>query len=90
MLFRSKSVFLVENFTTCYSLSLWADDSVIPNFGTSVEEHVSVARDVFGRLRWTNAGPEIWSTKWRLHEVSSNLNWGGFQLGKEILGPGGM
>lgn len=77
-----QSVFLVENATTCWSFSLWADESAIPHFGTSVMEHVSVARDVFGRLRFHNGFPEIWSTKWRLHRASNNLNWDGCDIGQ--------
>lgn len=75
-----KSTFLVESLTTCYSLSIWSDESAIPRFGTSVEEHVAVARDVFGRLRFRNRRPEIWSTRWRLAEISNNLNWDAFDL----------
>lgn len=75
-----KSVFLVENSTAFYSLSLWTDEAAIPMFGTAVQEHVSVAREIFGRLRISSGHPEIWSTKWRLHEVSNNLNWEGFDL----------
>lgn len=75
-----KSTFLIESLTTCYSLSIWADESAIPRFGTSVEEHVAVARDVFGRLRFRNRRPEIWSTRWRLAEISNNLNWEAFDL----------
>ena len=76
------AVFLIENSTTCWSLSLWADEAAIPHFGTSVKEHVSVARDVFGRLRFHQGYPEIWSTKWRLHRASNNLNWDGCDLGQ--------
>lgn len=75
-----KATFLVENVTTCYSLSIWADESAIPLFGTSVEEHVAVARGAFGRLRLRNQLPEVWSTKWRLCQVSNNLNWDGLDL----------
>lgn len=75
-----KSAFLVEGLTTCYSLSIWADDSTIPRFGTAVEEHVTVAREVFGRLKIRNRRAEIWSSKWRLAETSNNLNWNGFDL----------
>jgi hypothetical protein len=75
-----KAVFLVENSTTCWSLSLWADESAIPHFGTSVMEHVGVARDVFRRVRFNGDRPEIWSTKWRLSRVSNNLNWNGCDL----------
>lgn len=82
-----KATFLVEDLTTCYSLSLWADDAAIPFFGTSVEEHVVVARGVFGRLRFSTDRPEIWSTKWRLFQVSNNLNWAGFDL-RQIIAEG--
>lgn len=80
-----KACFLVENRTTCYSLSLWADESAIPNFGTCVQEHVTVAGSVFGWLRFTGARPELWSTKWRLYRVSNNLTWKGFDLRQILL-----
>jgi hypothetical protein len=76
-----KATFLIENSTTCWSLSLWADESAIPHFGTSVLEHVGVARDVFRRLRFSGERPEIWSTKWRLSKASNNLNWESCDLG---------
>jgi hypothetical protein len=78
-----KSSFLIENLTTCYSLSIWASEAAIPAFGSSVDEHVSVARGVFGRLRVRKQRPELWSTKWRLAEVSNNLNWDEFDLRRE-------
>ena len=55
------AVFLVESPTTCWSISLWADEAAIPHFGTSVLEHVDVARGVFGRLRFNDDAAEIWS-----------------------------
>jgi hypothetical protein len=76
--------FLIENATTFYSLSLWADESAIPHFGTGVPEHVEVARDVFGRMRLVDGGPELWSTKWRLSRVSNNLRWNGLDLWQVI------
>ncbi len=75
-----KATFVVESWTTCYSLSIWADESAIARFGTSVQEHTAVARDVFSRLRLRDERPEIWSTQWRLHHVSKNLNWDGLDL----------
>lgn len=82
-----KTTFLVENTRTCWSLSLWTDESAIPHFGTSVVEHVGVARDVFRRVRFHDGHPEIWSTKWRLSRASSNLNWEGCDLGDILGGP---
>lgn len=81
-----RASFLVENLTTCYSLSLWVDEAAIPYFGTSVEEHVAVAGGVFRRLRFPHGRPELWSTKWKLYRVSNNLNWDGFDLRQIILG----
>jgi hypothetical protein len=75
-----RACFLVENATTCYSLSLWADEAAIPHFGTAVGEHVDVANGVFGRLRFVRGGPELWSTKWRLFRVSNNLRWDGLDV----------
>lgn len=79
-----KSVFLLENVTTFYSLSIWADEVAIPRFGTTVVEHVDAGRRVFGRLRFDRAtGPEIWSGKWRLHSLGYNQRWPGLDLPTE-------
>lgn len=76
-----RSAFLIENPTTCYSLSIWASWDAIPRFGTNVSSHVDAARRIFGRVAFSkDRGPEIWSTKWRLVTVSNNLNWGDFDL----------
>lgn len=79
-----KAAFLVENLTTCYSLSIWANESALTLFDTSTKGHVAVARDVFGRLRFRNRGPELWSTTWRLHEVSNNLSWDELDLRRMV------
>lgn len=82
-----RSAFLVEDPTTCYSLSLWADRGDIPRFGTNIPYHVNAARRAFGRVSFRkDRGPEVWSTKWRLMAVSNNLNWGDFELRELILG----
>ena len=82
-----RSAFLIENPTTCYSLSIWASWAAIPRFGVSVSYHVDAARRIFGRVAFDkDRGPEIWSTKWRLGTVSNNLNWGDFDLRGVILG----
>lgn len=82
-----RSAFLIEGPRTWYSLSIWADSGAIPHFGTNVLGHVDAARQVFGRVAFSqNRGPEIWSTKWRLVAVSNNLNWGDFDLRGVILG----
>jgi hypothetical protein len=80
------SAFLVENLTSCYSLSIWADAGAIPRFGSAVHVHVDVARRVFGRLEFdAERGPELWSTRWHLASVSNNLNWSDLDLRQTIL-----
>lgn len=81
-----RTAFLIENSTTCYSLSLWASWEAIPHFGTNVPYHVTAARKVFGRVHFVKGkGPEIWSTKLRLNTISNNLNWQDFDLRELIL-----
>jgi hypothetical protein len=76
-----RSAFLIEDSRTCYSLSLWAEQSAIPVFGANVPSHVDAARRVMGRLALDpDRGPELWSTKWRLVSVSNNLNWSDLDL----------
>ncbi len=82
-----RSAFIVENPTTCYSVSLWSSWDDIPHFGTEVPYHVDAARRIFGRVRLSaNNRPEIWSTKWQLASVSNNLNWDDFDLRGLIMG----
>jgi hypothetical protein len=76
-----KAEFLVENLTTCYTFSLWKDDSAIVDFSTRVGVHGDVARPAFGLTRRNLDRPEIWSAQFRLWAVSSyNLNWNGLNL----------
>jgi hypothetical protein len=73
-----QTAFLVENPSTCYSLSIWSGE---PYFSGQVEEHVDVVRRTFGRLAFDRAtGPELWSTTWRLTKTSNNVNWPGLDL----------
>jgi len=82
-----RSAFLIENPTTCYSISLWTGWDDIPRFGANIPYHVNAARRAFGRVSYRkDRGPEVWSTKWRLMSVSNNLNWGDFDLRELILG----
>jgi hypothetical protein len=81
-----RSAFLVENLTTCYSLSIWSCWDDIPVFGTCVPYHVQAARHSFGYMSMSKlGGPELWSTKWRLASISNNLNWEDFDLRSVIL-----
>jgi hypothetical protein len=82
-----QALFLVEDLRTCYTLSLWKDDSAILEFGTRVVAHVEVANSAFGSIhRGDLRRPEIWSAQFRLWAVSChNLNWEGLDL-ETLLG----
>jgi hypothetical protein len=79
-----KTVFLVEDTHTCYTLSLWRDEWSIVNFGL-IHAHVEAARFAFPLVRGTGLGaPEIWSAQFRLWATSPhNLNWRGLDLRAE-------
>lgn len=71
-----QAAFLVGGPKTCFTVSIWADYSAIPRFGTLVGAHVDAARESMGRVRMSRSGgPEIWSTRWKLDAASNNLNW---------------
>lgn len=73
--------FLIEGPRTCYSLSLWADEGAILEFGTFIESHVHAARHAFrATFRKDLQRPEICSTQWKLTAASNNLNWEGVDL----------
>ena len=81
-----RAAFLIENLTTCYSVSFWDSRHSIALFGTRVPKHIDAARKVLGRLSIARGrGPELWSTKWQLVSVSSNLNWEDWDLRSLIL-----
>lgn len=70
------TAFLVENLTTCYSLSIWRGEAAIAEFGTRVPRHVAVAGGIFRRLaRIDGDNPELWATRWRLVRLSKNRYW---------------
>src|ERR1700730_14387450 len=81
------AVFLIEDLHTCYTLSLWKDDTAIVDFGTRVHSHVDAARSAFGHTYDKDLNrPEIWSAQFRLWAVSChNLNWEGLDL-QDVLG----
>lgn len=77
------ATFLVENLHTCYTLSLWEEDSAIPEFGR-LRSHVHAANSSFApTYRKDLNRAEIWSAQFRLWAVSChNLNWEGLDLEK--------
>jgi AhpC/TSA family len=81
-----QSLFLIEDWRTCYTLSMWANDCAIVDFGR-VRAHIDAANSAFGpTYRRDMQRSEIWSAQFRLWAVSShNMNWDGFDL-QPILG----
>ncbi len=76
-----RMTFLVENWRTCYTVSIWENESAIVDFSTRVTNHIHVANWSFGKtFRHDKHRPEIWSVQWRLFAVSHNLNWDGVDL----------
>jgi hypothetical protein len=81
-----RAAFLVENPTTCYTLSLWTGAAAIPHFGTNIPAHVDAGNRMLGRLQFDpERGPELWSSRWRLLSVSNNRNWQGLDLRTPML-----
>jgi hypothetical protein len=81
-----QALFLIEDWRTCYTLSLWMNDCAIVDFGR-VKSHITAANSAFGpTYRSDLQRSEIWSAQFRLWAVSShNLRWEGFDL-QPILG----
>lgn len=70
--------FLVEAPSTFVILSIWDDDASFLDFGTVVTSHPPAVREA---LRRSAGGRqlEVWSTEWRLHAVSNNIEWEEFK-----------
>ena len=81
-----QAVFLVEDLHTCYTLSIWKNDSAVVEFSTRVHEHIYAANSAFGPTYNPESGrAEIWSAQFRLWAVSCcNLNWEGLDM-RELL-----
>jgi len=82
------AVFLVQDFRTVYTLSLWRDDWSIVGFG-GVRSHVRAANRAVSEVRsFPQANPrlKIWSAQFRLWAVSChNVDWEGIDL-QSLLG----
>lgn len=85
-----ETAFLIGGPSACFSLSFWRNAQAIPQFGTDVDQHVIAGNNVMRRLaRAAGDRPELWSTKWRLVEVSNNLDWGSnFDLRQILVADG--
>jgi hypothetical protein len=76
-----KALFLIEDWRTCYTFSVWKNDCAIVEFG-SIQAHVAAANSAFGPTwRKDLHRAEIWSAQFRLWAVSAhNVAWEGLDL----------
>ena len=82
------SLFLIENRSTCYTLSLWRNEGAILRFNTEVDAHVHAANACFRDLAVSNRRPRLWSAQFRLFAVSStNLRWEGVDVLDRVAAP---
>ena len=66
--------FLLEDWRTCLTLSIWSGDSAILQFNRGIE-HVHAANVSFGIVEWLEK-PAIWSGRLRLERISRfNHEW---------------
>jgi hypothetical protein len=80
-----QSVLLLESPTACFSLSIWDG---LPLLSANVPSHIHAANSIFGSLAHDDAGPQLWSTTWRLTSMSNNRNWPGCDLSDAITPDG--
>lgn len=76
------SLFLVENLSTFFTLSIWKDRDAVLRFNTIVTEHITSANWCFRRLRLSSSGRVLlWSAQFQLTAVSPhNLCWEGVDV----------
>jgi hypothetical protein len=76
-----KTVFLIENARTCYTLSIWANSDAIYDFNGQVNSHVDAANSSIRHLKRGATGVELWSAQFRLSAISEfNLRWDTFDI----------
>lgn len=76
-----KTVFLIENARTCYTLSIWENAEAIYDFNSQVDAHIRAANTSFRHLRLGATGVQLWSAQFRLSAVSPyNLRWDSFDI----------
>jgi hypothetical protein len=76
-----KTVFLIENAHTCYTLSFWKNAGAIYDFNIKVNSHIRAANSAFQHLQFASSGVQLWSAQFRLTAVSPhNLRWDSFDL----------
>jgi hypothetical protein len=76
-----KALFLIEDWRTCYTFSVWKNDCAIVEFG-SIQAHIVAANSAF-RPTWRKDlhRAEIWSAQFRLWAISAhNVAWEGLDL----------
>jgi hypothetical protein len=74
--------FFVEDAHTCYTFSLWRDDSAILQFNTNVPAHPKFANSMMRHLYEPSQNRfGLWSAQFKLFAVSRNLSWDEVDLG---------
>lgn len=80
-----KTVFLVENARTCYTLSIWKSPEAIYDFNVKVDSHIRAANSSFQHLQFAPSGVQLWSAQFRLSALSpNNLRWDSFDLRQHL------
>lgn len=80
-----KTVFLIENVRTCYTLSFWKNTEAIYAFNVKVNSHIRAANSSFQHLEFAPSGVQLWSAQFRLSAVSPhNLRWDSFDLRQHL------
>jgi hypothetical protein len=72
------SLFFIENWRTCYTLSLWRDPHAILAFNAEVHSHIRAANVCFHHLQLgpKGKGAMLWSAEFSLTAVSPyNSRW---------------
>ncbi len=78
--------FLIEDWRTFITFSLWSESSAILRFNVTVE-HIMAANRSFGLVEWVRSKPIIWSGQFRLEGVSRfNHEWNELA---SLIGPAG-
>lgn len=80
-----KTVFLIEDARTCYTLSFWKNPGAIYDFNTKVNSHIGAANSSVQHLQSAARGVHLWSAQFRLSAVSPyNLRWDSFDLRRHL------
>lgn len=73
-----KSLFLMEDLRTFYTISFWSEELAVLRFNEAVPAHIQAANMCFRDLEQTDNGRCLWSAQFSLSAISQfNRNWDG-------------